>query len=129
MTSIASAADGARSMSAPADIPQILHFTWKTREIPRRYRPLVEGWARRHPGWTRRIWTDRDLRGDWPGASVFLRRGDAVFHTYSTYARGLDHTAVGYPFLDLTPFGRQEPWEDSPPGWPQSGLAAGMPHE
>ncbi|MCV7250663.1 DUF899 domain-containing protein [Mycobacterium hackensackense] len=74
-------------------------------------------------------WTDRDLRGDWPGASVFLRRGDAVFHTYSTYARGLDHTAVGYPFLDLTPFGRQEPWEDSPPGWPQSGLAAGMPHE
>lgn len=74
-------------------------------------------------------WTDRDLRGDWPGASVFLRRGDAVFHTYSTYARGLDHAAVGYPFLDLTPFGRQEPWEDSPPGWPQSGLAAGMPHE
>jgi predicted dithiol-disulfide oxidoreductase (DUF899 family) len=74
-------------------------------------------------------WSDRDLRGDWPGASVFLRRGDDVFHTYSAYARGLDHAAVGYPFLDLTPFGRQEPWEDSPPGWPQSGLAAGMPHE
>lgn len=74
-------------------------------------------------------WTDRDLRGDWPGASVFLRRGDEVFHTYSTYARGLDHSAVGYPFLDLTPFGRQEPWEDSPPGWPQGGIAAGMPHE
>ncbi|MEN4478321.1 DUF899 domain-containing protein [Mycolicibacterium cosmeticum] len=74
-------------------------------------------------------WSDRDLRGDWPGASVFLRRGDAVFHTYSAYARGLDHAAVGYPFLDLTPFGRQEPWEDSPPGWPQRGIAAGMPHE
>ncbi|MHA3021167.1 DUF899 domain-containing protein [Mycobacterium sp. BMJ-28] len=74
-------------------------------------------------------WSDRDLRGDWPGASVFLRREDEVFHTYSTYARGLDHAAVGYPFLDLTPFGRQEPWEDSPPGWPQHGLAAGMPHE
>ncbi|MBI3225244.1 MAG: DUF899 domain-containing protein [Mycolicibacterium cosmeticum] len=74
-------------------------------------------------------WTDRDLRGDWPGASVFLRRDDEVFHTYSAYARGLDHSAVGYPFLDLTPFGRQEPWEDSPPGWPQTGLAAGMPHE
>jgi predicted dithiol-disulfide oxidoreductase (DUF899 family) len=74
-------------------------------------------------------WSDRDLRGDWPGASVFLRRGDEVFHTYSAYARGLDHAAVGYPFLDLTPFGRQEPWEDSPPGWPQRGIAAGMPHE
>lgn len=74
-------------------------------------------------------WSDRDLRGDWPGASVFLRRGNEVFHTYSAYARGLDHAAVGYPFLDLTPFGRQEPWEDSPPGWPQRGVAAGMPHE
>ncbi len=74
-------------------------------------------------------WSDRDLRGDWPGASVFLRRGAEVFHTYSAYARGLDHAAVGYPFLDLTPFGRQEPWEDSPPGWPQRGVAAGMPHE
>jgi predicted dithiol-disulfide oxidoreductase (DUF899 family) len=68
-----------------------------------------------------------DLRGDWPGASVFLRRGDEVFHTYSAYARGLDHSAVGYPFLDLTPYGRQEPWEDSPAGWPQGGIAAGMP--
>ena len=36
---------------------------------------------------------DDDLRGDWPGASVFLRRGDEVFHTYSAYARGLDHSA------------------------------------
>ena len=73
--------------------------------------------------------SDDDLRGDFPGASVFLRRGDEVFHTYSAYARGLDHSAVGYPFLDLTPYGRQEPWEDSPAGWPQGGIAAGMPLE
>ncbi|MFN3002534.1 DUF899 domain-containing protein [Mycolicibacterium wolinskyi] len=71
--------------------------------------------------------SDDDLHGDWPGASVFLRRGDEVFHTYSAYARGLDHSSVGYPFLDLTPYGRQEPWEDSPAGWPQGGIAAGMP--
>ncbi|MFN6546739.1 DUF899 family protein [Mycolicibacterium nivoides] len=71
--------------------------------------------------------SDDDLRGDWPGASVFLRRGDEVFHTYSTFARGLDHTAVGYPFLDLTPYGRQEPWEDSPAGWPQGGPVVGRP--
>jgi predicted dithiol-disulfide oxidoreductase (DUF899 family) len=71
--------------------------------------------------------TDEELRGDMPAASVFLRRGDEVFHTYSTYARGLDHTSVGYPFLDLTPYGRQEAWESSPDGWPRSGLAAGVP--
>ena len=52
--------------------------------------------------------SDDLLRGDWPGASVFVRRGDEVFHTYSAFARGLDHSAAGYPFLDLTPYGRQE---------------------
>ncbi|MUM16119.1 DUF899 domain-containing protein [Mycobacterium sp. CBMA271] len=72
---------------------------------------------------------DADLRGDWPGASIFLRRGDEVFHTYSAFARGLDHSAVGYPFLDLTPYGRQEPWEDSPAGWPQGGAIVGMPSQ
>lgn len=73
--------------------------------------------------------SEEDLRGDWPGASVFLRRGDEVFHTYSAFARGLDHSAVGYPFLDLTPYGRQEPWEESPPGWPQGGAVVGMPSQ
>jgi predicted dithiol-disulfide oxidoreductase (DUF899 family) len=73
--------------------------------------------------------TDDMLRGDWPGASVFVRRGDDVFHTYSAYARGLDHSAPGYPFLDLTVYGRQEPWEDSPAGWPQGSEALGVPTE
>jgi predicted dithiol-disulfide oxidoreductase (DUF899 family) len=58
---------------------------------------------------------------------VFLRRGDEVFHTYTTYARGLDASSAGYPFLDITPYGRQEAWEDSPEGWPQNGLAVGLP--
>lgn len=71
--------------------------------------------------------TDDMFHGDWPGSSVFMRRGDEVFHTYSAYARGLDHSSVGYPFLDLTPYGRQEAWEDSPAGWPQDGIAAGFP--
>ncbi|BAX96962.1 hypothetical protein MSTE_01642 [Mycobacteroides stephanolepidis] len=73
--------------------------------------------------------SEEDLRGDWPGASVFLRRADEVFHTYSAFARGLDHSAVGYPFLDLTPYGRQEPWEESPAGWPQGGAVVGMPSQ
>lgn len=53
------------------------------------------------------------------GLSVFFRLGDEVFHTYSTYARGVENVTSAYAFLDLTPYGRQEDWEDSPPGWPQ----------
>jgi predicted dithiol-disulfide oxidoreductase (DUF899 family) len=49
-----------------------------------------------------------------PGVSVFLREGDAVFHTYSTYARGLDVLMNTYNYLDLTPLGRQE--EGDPQG-------------
>ena len=59
------------------------------------------------------------LRGDFPANSIFVREGQRVFHTYSAYARGLDQLATPYNFLDLTPFGRQEDWEDSPAGWPQ----------
>lgn len=43
-----------------------------------------------------------------PGLSVFLREGDAVYHTYSTYERGLDILINTYNYLDLTPLGRQE---------------------
>ncbi|TCO61009.1 DUF899 domain-containing protein [Actinocrispum wychmicini] len=63
--------------------------------------------------------TEQDLRGDWPVNSVFLRDGDDVFHTYSAFARGMDHMVTPYTFLDLTPYGRQEQWEDSPTGWPK----------
>jgi predicted dithiol-disulfide oxidoreductase (DUF899 family) len=51
--------------------------------------------------------------------SVFLRNGDAVYRTYSTTARGVDRVLFVNNILDLTPYGRQEDWEDSPPGWPQ----------
>lgn len=54
-----------------------------------------------------------------PGTSVFLRIGNDVFHTYSTFGRGNEATGGSPYFLDLTPFGRQESWEDSPEGWPQ----------
>lgn len=47
-----------------------------------------------------------------PGTSYFLRDGDRVFHTYSTYARGAEQTGGSYYFLDLTALGRQEPWEE-----------------
>jgi predicted dithiol-disulfide oxidoreductase (DUF899 family) len=47
-----------------------------------------------------------------PGSSFFLRDGDTVFHTYSTYARGAEMTGGSYYFLDLTALGRQEDWEE-----------------
>ena len=55
-----------------------------------------------------RLWMD-----ELPGLSVFLRDGDEVFHTYSTYSRGLDTLLNTYNYLDLTPLGRHEdglPW-------------------
>jgi predicted dithiol-disulfide oxidoreductase (DUF899 family) len=43
-----------------------------------------------------------------PGISVFLKEGEQVYHTYSTYARGLDMLNVAYHYMDLVPKGRDE---------------------
>jgi predicted dithiol-disulfide oxidoreductase (DUF899 family) len=51
--------------------------------------------------------------------SAFLRDGDRVFHTWSTYRRGEEPFMVVFDLLDVTAHGRQESWEDSPRGWPQ----------
>ena len=51
--------------------------------------------------------------------SLFLREGDDVYRTYSTTSRGVDRLLFVNNILDLTVYGRQEDWEDSPPGWPQ----------
>jgi predicted dithiol-disulfide oxidoreductase (DUF899 family) len=58
--------------------------------------------------------------GEMFGLSVFLRDGDRVFRTYFTNGRGSEALGSVWTFLDLTPFGRQETWEDTPPGRPQS---------
>jgi predicted dithiol-disulfide oxidoreductase (DUF899 family) len=58
--------------------------------------------------------------GEMFGLSVFLRDGTNVFRTYFTTQRGVEHLGSVWTFLDLTPYGRQETWEDSPKGWPQS---------
>jgi predicted dithiol-disulfide oxidoreductase (DUF899 family) len=54
------------------------------------------------------------------GLSVFIRDGDDVFRTYFTTHRGTEALGSVWTFLDLTPLGRQEEWEDSPPGYPQT---------
>src|ERR671930_344684 len=54
------------------------------------------------------------------GLSVFIRDGDEVFRTYFTTQRGVEALGSVWTLLDLTPLGRQEEWEDSPTGYPQT---------
>src|SRR6266849_3099767 len=59
------------------------------------------------------------ISGEEHGLSVFFRIGDDVFHTYSAYARGTEALTDARALLDMTPYGRQQDFEDSPLGWPQ----------
>ena len=58
--------------------------------------------------------------GEHFGLSCFLDGGDAIYHTYFTTDRALEAVDTNFTLLDWTPLGRQETWEDSPAGWPQS---------
>jgi predicted dithiol-disulfide oxidoreductase (DUF899 family) len=68
------------------------------------------------------------MRGDWPGISAFLRVGDEVFHTYSTFGRGIEGFHYGIPYLDLTALGRQEVWEEPKGRAVPLGLHVGGPN-
>lgn len=52
--------------------------------------------------------------------NVFLRDGDTVYRTWHTDGRGTEQLSHTFALIDLLPFGRQEEWQDSPDGWPQS---------
>lgn len=72
-------------------------------------------------------WTE-DMRGaELPGISAFLRVGEEVFHTYSTFGRGIEEFHNGYPHLDLTALGRQEAWEEPEGRAVPLGLQVGGP--
>jgi predicted dithiol-disulfide oxidoreductase (DUF899 family) len=58
--------------------------------------------------------------GETFGLSIFLQDGDSIYRTYFTAGRGVEALGSVWTFLDLTPLGRQEDWEDSPKGWPQT---------
>lgn len=73
-------------------------------------------------------WTP-DARGEeMPGISTFLRVGDEVFHTYSTFGRGIEDFHHCYPWLDLTVLGRQEVWEEPKGRATPLGLQVGGPN-
>jgi predicted dithiol-disulfide oxidoreductase (DUF899 family) len=57
---------------------------------------------------------------EWHGTNAFLRDGDRVFRTYFVNNRGDEALGSTWSYLDLTALGRQEEWEDSPEGHPQS---------
>jgi predicted dithiol-disulfide oxidoreductase (DUF899 family) len=64
---------------------------------------------------------DADFGVDqWHGHNAFIRDGDRVFRTYFINSRGDEALGTVWSFLDMTALGRQEAWEDSPEGYPQS---------
>ena len=63
---------------------------------------------------------DEHQDGETFGLSAFLREGDDVYRTYFTDRRGVEVLGSVWTLLDLTPLGRQETWEDSPEGYPQT---------
>jgi predicted dithiol-disulfide oxidoreductase (DUF899 family) len=58
--------------------------------------------------------------GEWHGTNVFFRTGDAIFRTYFINSRGDEAMGSTWSYLDATALGRQEEWEDSPEGYPQT---------
>jgi predicted dithiol-disulfide oxidoreductase (DUF899 family) len=58
----------------------------------------------------------------------YVRHGDRVFETYWTHRRGVEAMDYSWALLDLTVYGRQEPWEDSPAGWPRQWGAGQHPY-
>src|SRR4029450_12337696 len=64
---------------------------------------------------------DKDFDVDeWHGTNAFIRESDRIFRTYLINARGDEQMGNTWNYLDITALGRQEEWEDSPEGSPQT---------
>jgi predicted dithiol-disulfide oxidoreductase (DUF899 family) len=77
-------------------------------------------------GWTMPWYTitddfDTDFGvNEWHGTNAFIRDGEKVFRTYFVKSRGDEQMGSTWNYLDITALGRQEEWEDSPKGYPQT---------
>ena len=78
-------------------------------------------------GWQKIPWYtitddfDADFGVDeWHGTNAFIREGENIFRTYLISSRGDEHMGSTWSYLDITALGRQEQWEDSPEGYPQT---------
>ena len=83
-------------------------------------------------GWEEIPWVtitdsfDADFGVDqWHGHNAFFRDGERIFRTYMINGRGDEAMGTIWSYLDMTALGRQEVWEDSPEGYPQSGRING----
>jgi predicted dithiol-disulfide oxidoreductase (DUF899 family) len=104
------AAQRAQSWPAVSRAPQADIERWKARmgweEIP--WYTLIDDFD-----------ADFDV-GEWHGTNAFLRAGDEIFRTYYVDKRGDEVMGGTWSYLDITALGRQEIWEDSPEGYPQT---------
>jgi len=86
----------------------------------------IQGLKERH-GWKHISWYtitdefDKDFGVDqWHGHNAFIRDGDRIFRTYFIDSRGDEAMGTTWSYLDMTALGRQEEWENSPEGYPQT---------
>jgi len=86
----------------------------------------IKGLKERH-GWEHIPWYeitddfDKDFDVDeWHGHNAFIREGDRIYRTYFIDSRGDEAMGSTWSYLDMAPLGRQEEWEDSPEGYPQT---------
>ena len=94
--------------------------------VSRAPQPDIERWKARM-GWQQIPWYtltddfDADFGvAEWHGTNVFLREGEKVYRTYFVDSRGDEAMGSTWSYLDITALGRQEEWEDSPEGYPQT---------
>jgi predicted dithiol-disulfide oxidoreductase (DUF899 family) len=94
--------------------------------VSRAPQPEIQRW-RTQMGWDQIPWYtltddfDADFGVDeWHGTNAFIRDGERIFRTYFIDARGDEAMGSTWSYLDITALGRQEEWEDSPEGYPQT---------
>jgi predicted dithiol-disulfide oxidoreductase (DUF899 family) len=77
------------------------------------------GW--KMPWYTITDYFDKDHGvNEWHGTNAFIREGDSIYRTYFINNRGDEAMGTTWSYLDITALGRQESWEDSPAGYPQT---------
>jgi predicted dithiol-disulfide oxidoreductase (DUF899 family) len=94
--------------------------------VSRGSQPDIGRWKARM-GWEQIPWYtltddfDSDFGvGEWHGTNAFVRDGERIFRTYFVESRGDEAMGSTWSYLDITALGRQEEWEDSPEGYPQT---------
>jgi predicted dithiol-disulfide oxidoreductase (DUF899 family) len=94
--------------------------------VSRAPQPEIQGLKERM-GWGHIPWYtltddfDADFDVDeWHGTNAFIREDDGIYRTYLINSRGDEHMGGTWSYLDITALGRQEEWEDSPDGYPQT---------